>query len=130
MSATKLWDDYRPGKRNIGEKERIVRLSSGFTNGALTIVVLLLTLILPFGRIIRLVIAIPMFFSILGFLQYQKHFCVSFGITGKCNFDNNSSYVYRRVSPSDLRLDRINALLVCIQALIPTLLLTALFFII
>jgi hypothetical protein len=79
---------YKPGVCNIGEKERMVRLMSGF---AFLFAAFLLWLVLIFlennyglPREARLLILpIPLFFGFQGFYQYFFRFCVTNAVRRK-----------------------------------------------
>ncbi len=72
---------YTPGVCNIGEKERLIRLISGFAFLFLGVLLLLGLVFLEnnydFPREARFLVAIPFFFGFQGFYQYFFRFCVT-----------------------------------------------------
>ena len=72
---------YVPGQCNIGEKERLIRLISGFAFLFIGVLLLIGFVFLEnnydFPREARFLVAIPFFFGFQGFYQYFFRFCVT-----------------------------------------------------
>ncbi|HUR31350.1 MAG TPA: hypothetical protein VMZ69_07945 [Saprospiraceae bacterium] len=70
---------YLPGSCNIGEKEIQRRYCIGFIGLSLTIITIILIYFLKADRYWRLIIFIPVFYSLSGFIQAVTKFCFVFG---------------------------------------------------
>ena len=81
-------NDYIPGKCNLGSKEIEMRKRKALGGLILTILSIIAIQIFHLSPKYRLIIFIPLFYSILCYYQAQQKFCVAFGIIGIYNFGN------------------------------------------
>lgn len=72
-------DSYVPGNCNLGEAEIRRRYRIGFIGIALTIFIILILEYVNSPQIWRLIIFIPLFYGVSGFVQARKKFCYVYG---------------------------------------------------
>jgi hypothetical protein len=92
-------NQYIPGTCNIGKKEiqrRYLQSTIGFI---LTIVIIFLIESNHSNNNLKLLIVIPLTYSILCFLQAFYKFCVLFGVKGLYNF--NDKRIFTKISYKD-----------------------------
>lgn len=101
---------YVPGVCNIGKEEELLRKNIAVISFAVSLIYLILIISFNLIPIIKIFIFIPIFISIISFLQYKMHFCAEFGILGKYNSTNKIGETIGVEQSEYLRLDRIKAL--------------------
>ncbi len=80
-------NDYIPGKCNLGTEEIEMRSRKAKIGLMLTLLSIIAIQIFHPSLNYRLLIFIPLFYSILCYYQAQQKFCVAFGIIGIYNFE-------------------------------------------
>ena len=78
--------EYQPGVCNIGRAEIARRKQSGWIGTIATIVLWLVLILFNASAVWRLVLFLPAFVAVVGFLQAYMHFCAAFGFRGVFNF--------------------------------------------
>ena len=81
-------NDYIPGKCNLGSEEIEMRKRKAKIGLILTLLSIIALQIFHPSPNYKLLIFIPLFYSILCYYQAQQKFCVAFGIIGIYNFGN------------------------------------------
>ncbi len=79
--------EYIPGKCNLGTEEIEMRRRKAKIGLMLTLLSIIAIQIFHPSLNYRLLIFIPLFYSILCYYQAQQKFCVAFGIIGIYNFE-------------------------------------------
>jgi hypothetical protein len=74
--------DYGAGACNIGDAEVRRRRDAGIVGAAAAAVVAVALVVAGAPAGWRLVVAVPAFFSVLGFAQARSRFCVAFALAG------------------------------------------------
>jgi hypothetical protein len=85
MTAIEFLDDpagYRPGACNIGPAEIARRRRAGITGLSVTAALAAGMVLLDAAPVVRLAIAAPLFFGLLGVVQARSRFCVGFAMAG------------------------------------------------
>ncbi|WP_457101246.1 hypothetical protein [Microbacterium sp. P5_E9] len=77
---------YQPGVCNIGPAEIRRRRKSGYLGLVVSVLFLVVAFVLGWAAPWRLLVAVPVFLSAVGFLQAAFHFCVGFASQGLFNF--------------------------------------------
>lgn len=118
--------NYIPGVCNIGKKEEQARKSIALVAFSVSLIYLMLIIIFNFVSVIKLFIFIPVFISIVSYLQYRMHFCAEFGILGKYNFTEKIGITSSIENKEYLKLDRAKALKILSYSLLISVSLTLL----
>jgi hypothetical protein len=79
-------DGYRAGACNIGPAEIARRRRSGVAGLAAAGLLATALLVVDAAPVVRLAVAAPLFFGLLGLAQARLRFCVGFGLAGVRNF--------------------------------------------
>jgi len=80
---------YIPGTCNIGHNEKEKRMRQGLAGVMLACGWTFLGFTWVFPIFLKILVIIPAFFGILGFLQYNSSFCVYYGFSQKQNIADN-----------------------------------------
>jgi len=72
-------EQYIPGNCNLGKAEIRRRYRIGYIGLVLTILIILILYLTDAARIWRLLIFIPAFYGVSGFIQATKKFCYIYG---------------------------------------------------
>lgn len=84
-------EQYIAGKHNIGVHEiRHRKLTYGWGGAALSFAVFWILYFLGISYYGYLILFIPIYISVIGFMQAREHFCVSYGKSGQCNIAGQS----------------------------------------
>ena len=79
---------YKPGESNINNYEARLRRETGFISLALTIALALFLQSFQAPLIAYIFVAVPAWFSVLGFLQAHYGFCARYGLQGIQNAES------------------------------------------
>ena len=82
-----MQNTYTPGVCNIGPQEIQMRMRAGWLGLIATVVIGAFLFWLQAAPWTRLVLFLPAFVSVAGFIQAQMHFCVAFASKGLFNMD-------------------------------------------
>jgi len=90
---TKQEKSYIPGMCNINQDEIAYRRKAMYFGLGVTILLLVAMIVFQVNIFVRsLVLFIPLFIAIIGYLQTKNKFCVAYGASGKQNAtDGNES---------------------------------------
>lgn len=120
-------NDYIPGKCNLGSEEIKMRKRNAKIGLILTLLSSIALQIFHSSPNYRLLIFIPLFYSILCYYQAQQKFCVAFGIIGIYNFENlgrSKKVIQNEFKNKDIR----NSWLIIFKTLFLTFLLVAIYY--
>lgn len=120
-------NDYIPGQCNLGSKEIEMRKRKAFGGMIITLLSIIAIQIFHPSPNYRLLIFIPLFYSILCYYQAQQKFCVAFGIIGIYNFESLGKS--KRVTQNEFKnQDRRNSWLIILKTFFLSFLLAAIYY--
>lgn len=118
--------NYVPGVCNINQTETAYRRKAGYVGLALSIVAAMLLVGLGVDRYFRLVVAIPIFISAIGFLQAKNKFCVGYAAASLQNTTEGSTDAKEVSDKKAVAADKKRANALNLQALAITTIVTLL----
>jgi hypothetical protein len=109
---------YVPGVCNINPREVAYRRKASIIGFAITVVMYIVSLLLNFPNVIRgVLVFLPLFIGVIGYLQVKNSFCVSYGAGGKQNATPGSEAAIEVTEADARRADKSKARSMNIQAL-------------
>lgn len=85
MKMNMKMPNIRNSSCNIGGPEVERRKKAAIFSGVLSVLVGIIVLIMDAPREIRLVIFIPVLFTVIGWFQTKRRFCLAYGLAGVFN---------------------------------------------
>lgn len=85
-------NQYAPGRCNIGPVEIKRRYRIGYTGLILMIVFIVLAELFRFAQPWKLLLFIPSFYALSGFIQAWKKFCYVYGYIGVFSFEGRKTF--------------------------------------
>jgi hypothetical protein len=110
---------YIPGICNINPREVAYRKKASIIGFTIAIVMYVVSLLLNFPNVIRgVLVFLPLFIGVIGYLQVKNSFCVRYGASGKQNATPGSKAAVD-ITDADAKLaDKSKARSMNIQALV------------
>lgn len=90
MSTAEASSSYVPGVCNINRAEIAYRRKAGYVGLAIFLVAAAILLLASINRLVRLILFVPAFIAVIGFLQARNKFCVSYAASKQQNADENT----------------------------------------
>ena len=109
--------NIRNSSCNIGGPEVRRRKIAAIFSGVLSILTGILLLILDAPREFRFVIFIPILFTVIGWFQTKRRFCLAYGMSGVFNLGELGN-VESVVDPVQRRKDRSQAIKTIVEAVV------------
>ena len=119
--------DYIAGKCNIGTAEINRRYRIGFTGLIFTIVFALMICLIKAHPVWRLLIFVPLFYSLSGFIQAWKKFCYVYGFRHVFSLRGKKEFS-QVTDPASIRADQWTAVQIVLLVLLTSAVLTYVFF--
>ena len=116
--------DYVPGVCNINHSEVAYRKKAAYFGVIVTIILFGALYQLDIQRYSRIVLFLPIFIAVIGYLQTKNKFCVAYGASGKHNAREGSKTAEEVADTDARRKDKQRANTMNIQAVILSLILT------
>lgn len=107
---------YKPGVCNIGRAEIRRRQVLGVVATVVTVALFVVIVVFDLAWGLRLLIFVPSFLAVFGFLQASQEFCARFGLTGFSNFDELGSEIETLHEPEFRAKDRRKAIRILVWA--------------
>ena len=118
---------YLPGSCNIGEKEIRRRYRIGFIGLFLAILTVALIHLFKANQYWRLIIFIPVFYALSGFIQAMAKFCFVFGFRSVFSFEGRR--MLTKVQDSDAKKkDRRKAFLIVVLVTLVSIIATTVYY--
>ena len=116
--------DYVPGVCNINHSEVAYRKKAAYFGVIVTIILFGALYLLDIQRYSRIVLFLPIFIAVIGYLQTKNKFCVAYGASGKQNAREGSKTAQKVDNTNARRKDKQRANTMNIQAALLSLILT------
>ena len=116
--------DYVPGVCNINHSEVAYRKKAAYFGVIVTIILFGALYLLDVQAYSRIILFLPIFIAIIGYLQTKNKFCVAYGASGKQNAREGSKTAEEVADTDARRKDKQRANTMNIQAVILSLILT------
>jgi hypothetical protein len=114
-------DAYIPGMCNINQDEIAYRRKAMYFGLAVTVLLLVALIFFQVNVYIRsLVLFIPLFIAIIGYLQTKNKFCVAYGASGKQNATDGSESAEAIADKEAIEVDKKKARTMNLQAFVST----------
>lgn len=117
--------NYVPGICNINTKEVAQRRKAGYFGLVLTVLLTAVIFALNLNRYVRLLLFVPLFVAAIGFLQAKNKFCVGYGAAGLQNAEEHSENATHVADAAAVAKDKKRTHTMYAQAILLSLLTTA-----
>lgn len=127
MSEDRDEEQYIPGNCNLGKAEINRRYRIGYIGLALTILTILILYFADASRIWRLLIFLPVFYGVSGFIQASKKFCYIYGFRQVFSLEGIRSF--KKINDQDsIQADRRTAMRIVIAVFLTSAFITLLYY--
>ena len=116
--------DYVPGVCNINHSEVAYRKKAAYFGVIVTIILFGALYLLDVQAYSRIILFLPIFIAVIGYLQTKNKFCVAYGASGKQNAREGSKTAEEVADTDARRKDKQRANTMNIQAALLSLMLT------
>jgi len=120
-------DEYVPGQCNLGSQEIRMRKRKSVVGLVITVLFVIGLQIFDPPQELRLLLFIPLAYTIICYYQAQQKFCVVFGIRGIFNFEE-IGYSTDVIESEDRIKDRNKAWMIIFRSLLLAFIIVALYF--
>ncbi len=107
---------YVPGVCNINHAEIAYRRKAGYFGLGVTVVLFVVMLALNLNPWLRILLVVPAYVAVIGFLQAKNKFCVAYGAAGKQNADESSDAATSITDKAAVLRDKVKARSMNLQA--------------
>lgn len=121
---------YIPGMCNINKAEVAYRKKAMWFGVAVSLVLLVALLVIAVPVYVRIILFVPIFIASIGYLQVKNSFCVAYGASGRQNASDESEAAVEVTDTEAQAADKKKARTMNLQALIASIVLTVLTFLI
>ena len=121
-------EQYIPGNCNLGKAEINRRYRIGYIGLVFAILIILILYFADASRIWRLLIFLPVFYGVSGFIQASKKFCYIYGFRQVFSLEGIRSF--KKINDQDsIQADRRTAMRIVISVFVTSVVITLLYYI-
>jgi hypothetical protein len=117
---------YIPGMCNINKAEVAYRKKAMWAGIAISVVLLIALIALSAPVLTRLLLFVPVYIAVIGYLQVKNKFCVAYGSSGKQNASDGSDIASKVEDDAALAADKKKTRIMNLQAFAVTVVIVAL----